>query len=135
MLIIFLMVFVRSGPPKANSSYDVPSSVRYANQSQFNRPHSVGNPLHGPSVPSATAAPTTAASTAPESNYIDVLHSPEELPSNSPPMVKYLVPSRNSPPDFRVTIPLDSYSDTVDSSTESPLGGDDVYEAMNGSNA
>ncbi|XP_028395105.1 uncharacterized protein LOC114519213 isoform X2 [Dendronephthya gigantea] len=127
-------LYQSSGPPKANSSYDLPSSARYTNQSHLNRPHSVGNPLKGPSVP-ITAAPT-AAPTAPESNYIDVLQSPEELPSNSPPMVKYLVPSRNSPPDFRVTIPLDRCSDTIDSPTaDSPLGGDDVYESMDGSNA
>ena len=113
-------LYQSGGPTKPNSSYDVPNSARH-HQNHLHRPHSVGKPLRDPS--------------APESTYIDVLMSPEELPSNSPPITKYLVPSGNSPPEFCVSIPLEQYSDSDVTPKASPAGGDDVYEAMDGSNA
>jgi hypothetical protein len=120
--------FISSGgPAKANPSipsYDVPTTARYQNHNNLHRPQSVGNPL----LPSTAPA-------APESSYIDVVKSPEELPSNSLPMIKYLEPSRSSPQDFTVTIPLERYSDSGSTPTGSSAGGDDVYEAMDGSNA
>ena len=119
---ITMRIFCSNGPQKSNSSYDVPNTARYQNRNHLNRPQSAGNPLLAP--------------TAPQSNYIDILKSPEELPSNSPPMIKYLEPSRSSPPvDFCVSIPLEQYSDSDATPKGSPAGRDDVYEAMDGSNA
>ena len=120
-----LCLFLFSGGPvKANSSYDIQSTPRYENHNQLNRPHSVGNPLQTSSMPHN-----------PDPHYVDVLKSPEELPANSPPMVRYLAPSRCSPPDFRVTIPLDQLSDSECTPNSSSPGGEDVYEPMDGSNA
>lgn len=101
----------QSGGP-TNPKYDVPATTTGA------------RPLYAGTTP-----PTKLPSPVPEVTYMDPIKSPEELPSNSIPMAKYLEPPK-SPPDFTgVSIPLERYSGFIGSS------GEDVYEAMDGSNA